>query len=836
MTIQIRSRTATSGQASAASFGVGLNNGDGGTSGMQQALQGIARGAGQIAGNLARKEKLLNETALTEAEENWRLAKTTLANQITEASQKGEWAKVSEFYAEYETHNPSNEGWTLEDYNQTPEKRKFGEDDWKDRHNNFQIQHNTEQVDIRTKKLNAEFSSNMVGVKIGMEDTITGFYKSGVPYAEGNLRALLQVADARLEPLVAAYPKKEQDIRDALYKEKVAPFLASARKHFQAANKPTDAAKFVDEVRALIKNENTLSGGARIALDKFASEMASDIERIADANFDSRAARSRLTTAMFNSGNSFAPHREINDLAKKYPKDEGIQELAKDAEVFREYGDPIKRSGVFSQLGAGATFFTADKVAKDIRGYENLSETGKNTLTDHIIRQNNQYWGAMAAEKYDNALSVIDPILHKELSEDVGNNTLYQAALDRLDPNGSFGLKGKWHPAWEEAVSLYGKGEQYINANEVRENLEATVGTLTAETLILNSQNSLNSETSKAASGMFLEQQFGGEVAKKFKSMMEDNSPEGVQARENAEAFLKDLRDDPEYTGFVPEFMDQAEGFLDTGLTNYAKLLAYDAFRNNRTDKEGVLKEINEEIQGKVTKIPLSSSGDGSHAYVPKDYVDLADYSGLNYVKVLDRGVWNTVSAGLNLEATFTGGQQTITTGELGRRMENEMVAATVGAGFDLNALEKFQGWTQDEINQRAAASPFVAEELRKYQIISSPEKQLRQLLEDKTLIPETFAENGQVTMRYRWNQEVTGAPDDVGFLRDLSGLKKGQHPDTAPIIEVPLNDMLETVLDISYAPPSVEPEDLGIDPKGMGRYPNETYMQRFHRFWNPFY
>lgn len=109
MAIQVRSRTATSGHASAASHGVGLNHGDGGTSGMQQALRGVSQGSGQISGNLNQRGKtgaaLAKKVAASfyeeEAAEKFAAAKA--------AADAGEFNKESEILTDiHETLNPEN--------------------------------------------------------------------------------------------------------------------------------------------------------------------------------------------------------------------------------------------------------------------------------------------------------------------------------------------------------------------------------------------------------------------------------------------------------------------------------------------------------------------------------------------------------------------------------------------------------------------------------------------------------------------------------------------------------------------------------------------------------
>jgi len=102
MAIQIRSQTATSGQASATAFGVGLNNGDGGAGAWQRGLNQVAQGASQIAGNLAAKNNAANEMQGKLSWAKRTVEKEDLENQITAANERGATDEAATLTLEYE--------------------------------------------------------------------------------------------------------------------------------------------------------------------------------------------------------------------------------------------------------------------------------------------------------------------------------------------------------------------------------------------------------------------------------------------------------------------------------------------------------------------------------------------------------------------------------------------------------------------------------------------------------------------------------------------------------------------------------------------------------------
>ena len=136
--IQLSSNTPQQRQASAASFGVGLDYGDGGA----RAIQGAIGSVGRLSGTIYQKNKELEDTALREGLENYKvfLGQRTAEykNALSEGTREGN-QKANQIWAEIEGLNPESNEYGFNNYLNESDKDRYNFDysKWEPYHNNF---------------------------------------------------------------------------------------------------------------------------------------------------------------------------------------------------------------------------------------------------------------------------------------------------------------------------------------------------------------------------------------------------------------------------------------------------------------------------------------------------------------------------------------------------------------------------------------------------------------------------------------------------------------------------------------------------------------------------
>lgn len=828
MPITLRHSTQQQRQPSALSHGVGLPVTDGGLGAVSRALGQVAGAAGDIGMMLKRKEEALTRSEIEEAKQNYSLKLTQLESEMQDASDKQDFARYNEIYEEYSKLDPSSEEWDLAAYQPNPDKRKIDRKDWESEHNNIQEAYLSRQLSVRTKKTNMEFSSKLSSINKGVEDVITGLYASGNPFTETGLLSIVEYMDTpSVSAVLGALPEElKKAAEQSILSHHTGLYISAAVDHFRSANDPIASKSFEESARSFIEKDPRLSHEDR---EEFSIRL-NDLRSVTTNNFNPRSKIQKVTKAIMYGNDPYTAAVEAKALAQEYPGNQELQEFAQDSGVFVEYARDESRSTIFAEIGGTPTYVDKEKALDKIDPSGQLSERGREELGKIVAQQSAAYHQAMQSGNVFGALSIVSPRIHDTLKSDPSNERAYHEAITVLDPSGSLDLGRIWHPLFDQATQVYNSGDPSVSVPDILQGLISSLGDEKTSDLVFNNIQSTDSDFQKAAAGMFLEQVFGIGVSKSFKDMLDDVSAGGVRARTRAGYFLDDIREDEEISGTAANILDSATGFMDTAISNYTSLLAYGFFRDNpRASEEDAVRYIGDKLKEKISVEPLSSDNGGSVAYVPKDLMDFSEFEKSNYVRIQQPGIWGTVKAAMG---------PSISHSEYGRRLNIELSQEFLNSAGDTRILETWGGWDKKALDEAVAAGGRVAEEIEFFRRMYPDVRQVRDLLDERRLIPEFRREGNKLVARLRFSQSEPGVPDSLRYVRDFSKVTDPTKMNEAPIVELDYKEVVRRARDISYEPPELfrRPGNSywGLDP--VERSSSYGWSMRINRFINPFY
>lgn len=825
MAIQLRHQTQRTNLPSAASHGVGLPVSDGGLGAASRALGQVAGAAGQIGTRLARQEKALTDSEITEAVDQWRLKRSDLTNQMADAQEQNDYGTLNKLYEEYENLNPQNKGWDLSTYQTDRDKRELKAEDWQDYHNNLQKEYLDEQVGVRREKVAMEFAQKAKSVDRGMDDIVKGFHQSEKPYSPSNMDQLFAYVDSpAVATILNGMPEEQaEQAKGALIAEHTDNYFKAGVDYFRTANDTVGAEEFAKRGREHLKAESSLSGEARGVLE----QRLNDLVGIAHKNFDASATVRRLKNDIFYGEDPFMTAIEVKQLAELHSDNKQLQQLLQDHNVFLEYSRPERKQLLFSKLSPEITYAELTSLVDEVDFQKELSEPGREELLGTLARDAASYRAATAKDQHLQALSVLNPRLHKAVRANPSDPKLHAQAVEQLDPNGAMNLEKTWHPVNDIAVAQYNSGNLDTSVRGILGQMERDLGKNKTYELVFNNINSADDDYRHAAAGLILHNLYGMEVSEAFLAMLNDNTQEGTRARQRAfgdgdsAGFLRELREDPDMRGTIPDALEDQIGYMGTALGNYAALLAYNEFRDKPDlDSEGVLKRINDSIGAKLDITPTGWSGKGSKFYAPRDFVDTDELSKGNYMKVSNSGFLGFIQGRL-LAGTY------VTPSEFGRRVGLETSRAILAEDPDIGITETWRGMSKDDLDAIKAEGGMQAQEIEWLETHFSEEQQIQDMLNQGLLYPELTLENGKLIGRFRYKQREPGIPDSLRYVRNLRDVKNSEEYRNAPPITFDYNEMMKKALDISYEPREILRPGAEKAVKGAVKGARDTIIQQ---------